>query len=180
VGVYGGFLRRYELFRQEKSAASVEKVKVGEVLSIPVIGFVEGHYRGLFYEFGLGPYITRFNYVRIDLPEFSVMSIFGYLFGAGYEKSFGRGLAVQLKGELLVNAPIDVVEFLDPVLKNETAGSRFTEYNRNDYPTIMYNATISCGLQYDFGKKIRLPLEEAVTAVANSGFGARVRRLFGR
>jgi hypothetical protein len=164
-GVYGGFLRRYELYRQENTGLSVEKEKIGEILSIPLFGFIEGRCGSLFYEFGTGPFITRFNYQREDLPQFGVTSLFGFLFGAGYEHVIGGNFAIQVKGELLVNAPVFVVDFLDDALKEEIENSRYTVYNSRDFQTIIYNAAIACGVRYDFGKNVRIPLDDAITAL---------------
>lgn len=158
-GFYGGFIRRYELETHSQPSNEIISAKIGEVLSIPLIGFLEGRYRSFFYEFGLGPYITRFNYNTTNLPEFSVTTLFGFLFGGGYNHQLFPGCSVLLKGEMLVNAPVFLVDYLDPKLDEQLHTSRYSEYNINDFQTVIFNATISLGVQYEFGSNIRLPLD---------------------
>jgi hypothetical protein len=159
-GIYGGFMRRFDLVEHRRTGTIITNDTIGNMLSIPLLCFVEGRYKSAFYEFGLGPYLTRFNYMRKDLPEFYMTSFFGFLFGGGYEHTIYKNLAVQVKGELLVCAPVFVVDYLDTILKDEIHGSRYTEYNSNEFQTIIYNAAISIGLRYDFGNNIRIPMED--------------------
>lgn len=160
-GVAGGFLRRYELHLHSASLTDKQREKIGEVLSIPLIGFMEGRRRSFFYEFGLGPYITRFNYHGYN-NDISVTSLFGFLFGAGYDHELFPGVRLQARGELLVNAPVFLVDFLDEGIKEEIRASRFTEYNSNEFQSVTYSAVIFLGLQYEFGEKVRIPLDDGV------------------
>jgi hypothetical protein len=164
-GITGGFVRRHELNFHTLNNDAVTSKKTGEMLSIPVIGFLEGRHRSFFYEFGLGPYITRINYTGGDYSGFDVFSLFGFLFGGGYEYTVLKNVKLQIKGELLVNAPVFLVDFLNARLKNELHESRYPEYNGNDFQSVIYNATISVGLQYEFGNTVRIPLDSAVGAL---------------
>lgn len=152
IGVAGGFMRRFELHTHSTTPAGSETEKVGEILSIPLMGFIEGYRNGCFYEFGMGPFITRHNYIRSDLPEFSTTSLFGFLFGGGYVHPIVPDIYLLVKGELLVNTPVFLVDYLDAKLKKEIHDSRFTRYNVNEFQSIIYNATVSLGIQYEFGK----------------------------
>lgn len=152
-GVGGGFLRRYNLTMHERSGTTTRSYHLGEVVSIPVLGFIEAHRKNCFGEFGLGPFITRFNYKR----DFDVTSFFGFLFGGGCTFPLTPGVHLLVKGELLLNAPVFVVEYLKGSVKTMIHDSRFTEYNSNEFQTIIYNAAISASVQYEFGKNIRIP-----------------------
>ena len=162
MGVYGGFMRRYSLQLHTRGAEDDTRDDLGEVLSIPLIAFVEGRHGGFFYEFGLGPYVTRFNYRMDDLPEYSVTSLFGFLFGGGYEYRVTPAVGILLRGELLVNAPVFLVDFLDKRLIETVHASRYPEYNLHEFQTVIYTPTIGLGVLYDFGGNSRIPLEDAV------------------
>ena len=130
-----------------------------------------------FYEFGLGPYLTRFNYTTTDLPEFSISPLFGFLFGGGYERRLFPGISLQLKGELLVNAPVFLVDYLDTDLKNSLYSSRYSEYNIKDFQSVLFNASVSLGVRYEFGKNIRIPLEDVFYHFLNSNAVNRFKRI---
>ena len=167
-GFYSGFIRRYELEIHSQLNNRNTSEKIGDVLSIPLIGFLEGRHQSFFYEFGLGPYITRFNYNASTLPEFSVSPLFGFLFGGGYNHQLMPGMSLLLKGEMLVNAPIFLVDHLTPRLKEQLHSSRYTEYNINDFQTIIFNATISLGIQYEFGSTISLPIDKMLKGISST------------
>jgi len=168
-GVAGGFMRRFELHTHVRTLTGKKNEKVGEMLSIPIIGFIEGYRNRYFYEFGVGPFITRHNYIRSDLPEFSTTSLFGFLFGGGYLHPIVSGIHLLVKGELLVNAPVFLVDYLDVKLKKEIHDSRYTEYNVNEFQSIIYNATISLGVQYEFGKNIAVPSGNPLSLWSRTG-----------
>lgn len=173
LGVYGSFMRRYSLQLHTGGAEGDTRENLGEILSIPLIAFVEGRHGGFFYEFGLGPYVTRFNYRMDDLPEYSVTSLFGFLFGGGYDYRITSAVGIVLRVELLVNAPVFLVDFMDERLIETVHASRYPEYNLHEFQTVVYTPTIALGVAYDFGGKSRIPLEDAVDKVA--GFFRKVR-----
>jgi hypothetical protein len=158
IGITSGFVRRYKLTMHRTGEATTEKT--GEVLSIPLIGFLEGRRSPFFYEFGLGPSITRFNYADEGLPEFSVTSLFGFLFGGGYEHALLPNLHLLVKGELLVYAPVFLVDYLDKRFSGRIEDSRYPEYNVNEFQMVTYIGAIQIGLQYDFGGTLRLPIDD--------------------
>jgi hypothetical protein len=158
LGVYGGFIRRYDLYTHRRYEEQSDSVVIGDMLSIPLLVFIEFRRGQFFYEFGLGPSITRINYANNPSHPFSVTSFFGYLFGAGYEIPLAPQLAVQIKGELLMHAPTVVIDAIDPAIRETVHASRFTEYNSKDYPAIIYNAALSIGIRYDFGSRMNIPL----------------------
>ena len=159
-GFYGCFVRHYDLTSHSQTIDGITSETIGEMISLPLIGFLEGRHRSFFYEFGLGPYITRFNYRSPDLPQFTVSPLFGFLFGGGYNHQLFPGMSLLFKGEMLVNAPVFLVDHLDTKLDRQLHDSRYTEYNINDFQAVIFNASVSVGVQYEFGNNISIPIHK--------------------
>ena len=152
VGIYTAFLRRYNLMQYNRDSVTgrIDSYAIGQLVSMPLITYLEVRQQRIFWQCGLGPFISRFNYNRADLPEFFSTSFFGFLFAAGYEQPIAAGLSIVAKGELLLNAPVFLIDFVDSTVQTQIAASRFSEYNRYDYQSIFYNYSVSIGLRYTF------------------------------
>jgi len=166
LGVTAGFLRRYSLTLHSESGNSRTTADAGEMLSIPVMGYIEGQSNGFLFDFGLGPYITRFNYTLDGLSQYSVTALFGFMFGCGYEYELSKSLRLVARCDLPLNAPVKVVRYLDGTLRRRIDASRFNVYNKNDFQSVIYNGVITLGIGYSFGSGLRLPLERVVHSIS--------------
>ncbi len=153
---------------------TVESKSLGMMVEIPLVLYLESEMKRLYYRFGVGPSITRFNYSDKSLPEFEVTSLFTYYFATGYRHPIGKRFELLANIEVLVNSPIKLWEYLPETLQSDIDDAVHQEYNSFDYVSLIGNGKISLGVRYYFKTKASLASEPwqhfgtlAPTVVAN-------------
>lgn len=147
-GFYTGFQKKYDIVKFEDGLLQT----TGMILSIPLLGYFENRINKFFFEAGCGSFLTRFNIDDGSYSEYAVVSIFGFLLGAGYEFKINRSTALKFETEVTISAPgNDLFSKLPDKYKD-----RFSESAQKDIMTysdpsnLTYSINICISLEYSF------------------------------
>lgn len=150
-GILGGFLRRYDLYRAERSDtnAPVARTKIGTVYSFPILGYIEDRIGPFSMNVGCGVFLTNFS---INDPGDTVgmlnQGIFGFLFGGGYTFAVTKNISIPVRADLMVNVPTVLFDMLPGAVRRTYADSRDNDTYQYSKEQVFYNANITVGVGY--------------------------------
>lgn len=160
-GVYGGFSARYNVARYEKdSSGAIQREPLGEMFSLPILFYFEHQIGPFHYELGLGPFITRTNFVTGLEPAFTVEGYFGYVFAVGYQARLNDLMSLVFRLELLLNMPVELPSYLPASLQKSNTDYQKVEYNVLGFPYLFFNVQLTIGLRFHLAPSLRIPLEK--------------------